>query len=158
MMTADLALVLLINRTSVFTQSNASAYMTYLEYTHVSAPSLGRTQDINRSIAVRIADNSAVMRDLLQGAERTGQAFPLVASFDAFSDFSFSYYAFGKRADINVRQGRPLVFSTPSSDPNVTAVVAYNSFWAAHYASDSTDKAFHIVIEPTRLCNRGSTL
>ena len=72
MMTADLAFALLMNRTSAYYQANPPVYMTYDEHTHVSAPTLGRTQDIDRSIAVRVADNVAVMRDLPNGGERTG--------------------------------------------------------------------------------------
>lgn len=80
-MTADLALALLINRASAFYDANPPVYMTYIEQTHVSAPTLGRAQDINRSIAVRVADNLAVMKDLPNGSERVGQAFPIVAYF-----------------------------------------------------------------------------
>jgi hypothetical protein len=150
MMTADLALMLLINRTSAFYVANAPAYMTYTEHTHISAPTMGRSQDINRSVAVRVADNFAVMHDLPEGAQRTGQAFPVIAYFDPFSTmFSYSYFAGLKRIDINVRQGRPLAFSTPAPDPSVNAIVPYDSFWAAHFAPDSTDTALHVVIEPT---------
>lgn len=149
MMTADLALMLLINRTSAFFEANPPAYMTYTEYTHVSAPSLGRTQDVDRSVEVRIGDNVAVMHDLPHGAERTGQAFPVVAYFDPFSDFSYNYYAFLKRVDISVRQGRPWAFPMPAADPSVTEVVPYDRFWAAHFAPDSTETGLHIMIEPT---------
>ncbi|HTA53347.1 MAG TPA: hypothetical protein VK755_01275 [Candidatus Acidoferrales bacterium] len=147
MMTADLALMLLINRTSGFYVANAPAYMTYTEHTHVSA--LGRSQDINRAVAVRVADNFAVMQDLPEGAQRTGQAFPVMAYFDPFSEFSYSYFAGLKRVDVSVRQGRPWAFPTPAPDAGVNAIVSYNSFWAAHFAPDSTDTALHIVIEPT---------
>ena len=57
MTTADLALALLINRTSAYYAANPPTYMTYTEHTHVNAPTLGRSQDIDRSIAVRVADN-----------------------------------------------------------------------------------------------------
>jgi hypothetical protein len=147
MMTADLSLMLLINRTSSFYVANAPTYMTYTEHTHVSG--LGRSQDINRSVAVRVADNFAVMQDLPQGAQRTGQAFPVIAYFDPFSDFSYSYFAGLKRVDVAVRQGRPWAFSTPPPDSSVNAVVFYSSLWAAHFAPDSTDAALHVLIDPT---------
>ena len=38
MMTADLALALLINRTSAFYDANPPVYMTYTEHTRVTAP------------------------------------------------------------------------------------------------------------------------
>jgi hypothetical protein len=155
MMTADLAFAILVNRTTAFFQANPPVYMTYTERTHVSAATLGRSQDINRSVAVRVADDFAVMQDLPQGAQRTGQAFPVVAYFDPLSAFSYSYFANLKRVDITVEQGRPYVFATPAPDPSVNAVVPYSSYWAARYAADSTDSALHLLIEPTPRIKQG---
>ncbi len=149
MMTADLALALLINRTSAFYQANPPVYMTYVEHTHVSAPSIGRSQDINRSIAVRIADDAAVMKDLPNGEQRTGQAFPIVAYFDPLSNFKFSYFANLKVVNITLQRGTPFFLTIPGPDPGVNVVVPYNSYWAARYASDSTDDALHLLIDPT---------
>ena len=149
MIPADLALALLINRTTEYYQANPPVYMTYNELTHVTAPSLGRTQEINRSIKVRVADDYAVMKDLPNGGERLGQAFPIVAYFDPLSAFGFSWFANLKRVDINLQRGRPLVLATPEPDPDVNVVVPYNSFWAARYAPDSTDDAIHLLIDPT---------
>jgi hypothetical protein len=149
MMTADLAFALLINRTSAYYQANPPVYMTYVENTHVSAPSLGRAQDINRSIAVRVADDFAVMQDLPNGSQRSGQAFPIVAYFDPFSTFRFGYFANLKRVDITLQRGTPYVFPIPPPDASVNVVVPYNSFWAARYAPDSTDSALHLLIDPT---------
>lgn len=149
MMTADLALAMLINRAGESYQANPPLYMTYTEDTHISAPSLGRAQNINRSVSVRVADDFAVMQDLPAGAQRTGQAFPFAPYFDAFSGFSYSYYAGPKRVDINVHQGRLYFFPLPEPDPSVNVVVPYNSYWAASYAPDSTDAALHVLIDPT---------
>jgi hypothetical protein len=149
MMTADLALAMLINRTSEFYQADPPAYMTYVEHTHVSAPSLGRAQDIDRSIAVRIADNYAVMKDLPNGEWRTGEAFPIVAYFDPISNFKFSYFANLKRVDITLDRGAPFFLDIPAPDTSVNVVVPYNSYWAARYANDSTDTALHLLIDPT---------
>ncbi len=149
MLPPDLAFALLINQTTAAYQADPPVYMTYTERTHVSVASLGRTQDINRSIAVRVADDYAVMKDLPNGGERTGQAFPIVAYFDPLSSFGFSWFANLKRVDITLDRGRPLVLSTPQPDPSVDAVVAYNSNWAARYAPDSTPDAVHLLIDPT---------
>jgi hypothetical protein len=128
MMTADLAFAMLINRTSAFYQANPPLYMTYVEHTHVSAPSLGRAQDIDRSIAVRIADDFAVMKDLPNGEWRTGQAFPIVAYFDPLlSDFRFRYFANLKRVDITLQRSAPGSLPIPQPDPSVNVVVPYNS-------------------------------
>ncbi len=155
MMTADLAFALLINRTSAFYQAHPPIYMTYVEHTHVSAPTLGRAQDIDRSIAVRVADDVAVMKDLPNGGQRTGQAFPIVAYFDPLSNFKFGYFANLKRVDITLQRGAPFYLTIPDADPNVNAVVPYNSYWAARYANDSTDTALHLLIEPTPRVQQG---
>jgi hypothetical protein len=149
MMTADLAFAILINRTSAYYQSSPPAYMTYTEHTHVSAPTLGRTQDIDRSIAVRVADNFAAMKDLPNGEWRTGEAFPIISYFDPLSSFRFSWFANLKRVDIALDRGAPFYFRIPDPDPSVNAVVPYNSYWAARYAPDSTDAALHLLIDPT---------
>src|ERR1700761_8890818 len=91
MMTPDLALALLINRTSAYYDAHPPGYMTYVERTHVRAQGIGRTQDIDRSVAVRVADNYAAMKDLPNGEQRVGQAFPIIPYFDPISAFSFSY-------------------------------------------------------------------
>jgi hypothetical protein len=149
MMTADLSLALLINRTSDFYQKSPPAYMTYTEHTHVSAPTLGRAQDIDRSVAVRVADNFAVMKDLPNGSERTGEAFPIASYFDPISNFKFSYFANLKNVNITLQQGLPFYFRIPQPDPSVNVVVPYNSYWAARYAPDSTETALHLLIDPT---------
>ena len=149
MIPADLAFAILIDRTSDFYQANPPTYMTYTERTHVTAPSLGRAQDINRSVAVRVADNFAVMRDLPNGGPRTGQAFPIIAYFDPLSAFQFSYFANLKRVDITIQRGQPIVLQTPPPDPGVNVVVAYNSFWNSRYAPDSSEAAIHLLIDPT---------
>lgn len=149
MIPADLAFAILINRTSDYYRANPPQYMTYTERTHVTAPSLGRAQDINRSVAVRVADNFAVMRDLPDGGTRTGQAFPIIAYFDPLSAFQFSYFANLKRVDITLQRGQPLYLATPPPDPSVDVVVPYNSYWNARYAADSTQAAIHLLIDPT---------
>ncbi len=149
MMSADLAFALLINRTSASFAASPPAYMTYVEQTHVSAPALGRTQEINRSVAVRVADDLAVMKDLPDGSERTGQAFPIIAYFDPISNFKFSYFANLKRVDITLERGAPFSLAIPAPDPAVNVVVPYNSYWAARYAPDSSDTAVHFLLEPT---------
>lgn len=155
MMTPDLALALLINRATAYYDANQPAYMTYVEHTHVNAPSLGRTQDIDRSVAVRVADNYAVMQDLPNGSQRVGQAFPIIPYFDPISAFGFSYFANLKRVDITLQRGAPLTLPIPGPDPSVDVVVPYNSYWAARYASDSTDAALHLLVDPTPRVKQG---
>ena len=79
------------------------------------------------------------MKDLPNGGGVPARRFPIVAYFDPFSNFKFSYFANLKRVDITLDRGAPFFFSIPAPDPNVNVVVPYNSYWAARYAPDSTD-------------------
>lgn len=144
---ADLALAALINRAAAVYSTTKPTYITYVERTHVTGD--GRTEDIDRSVAVRVADNFAIMHDLPQGATRTGPAFPVIPFFDPFSTFRFSYFANLKRIDISFHPGQPYTFRLPAADPNVDAVVPYISEYAPRYAADSTPAALHFLIDPT---------
>ncbi len=149
MISADVALANLMNRTAQAYVQNAPAYIVYREHTYVGAASLGRAQDIDRFVQVRQADNYAVMQDLPQGAERTGQAFPIIPYFDPFTQFTFSWFANLKRVDITLQRSPPGLWQLPQADASVDAVVPYFSFWAPSYASDSTQTRVHILISPT---------
>lgn len=154
MISADLALALLINRTGAAYAAAPPTYISYTERALISAPSLNRTQEIDRSVVVRNADNFAVMQDLPAGAERTGQAFPIIPYFDPFSSFGFSYYANLKLVTITLSRADPWTFPIPTPDPTVDVVVPYNSYWAVRYADDSTQTAVHLQIDPTsRIAN-----
>ena len=149
MIPADVAFALLINRTTDYYKAHQPLYMTYTERTQMSAPSMGRSQNINRSVSVRVADDLAVMKDLPNGGERTGQAFPIIAEWDPFSVFSLGWFANLKRVDVDLKRGEPIVLPTPEPDPTVNMVVPYNSYWAARYAPDSSDDALHLLIDPS---------
>lgn len=156
MQSADLAFALLINRTAQFYETNPPTYMTYREYTHVTAPALGRAEDINRSIEVRNADDFAVMRDLPGGEERTGQAFPIIAYFDPFSWYGFGWFANLKRVDITLQRRSPITIAIPAPDQSVNDVIFYFSRLYVQYAPDSTDNALHLLISPTPRMQPGS--
>ncbi len=143
----DLALATLINRAGSVYVSNAPAYITYNEHTHVEGG--GRSEDIDRAVSVRVADNFAVMQDLPNGAVRTGSAFPVIPFFDPFSTFRFSYFANLKKIDITFDPGKPYYFKLPDSDASVDVVVPYISEFAPRYAPDSTPDALHLLVDPT---------
>jgi hypothetical protein len=150
MVGADLALAALINRCATVYDTAMPQYITFHEHTHITVSAFGgRIKDIDRAIAVRVADDYAVMQDLPQGATRTGSAFPVIPFFDPFSSFRFSYFANMTKLDINFVPGAPFQLQFPAPDPNVDVVVPYISEWAPHYASDSTDDAVHLLIDPT---------
>ncbi|HEY5340369.1 MAG TPA: hypothetical protein VIK27_05020, partial [Candidatus Aquilonibacter sp.] len=134
-------------------RSHAPAYITYRESTHVDGAN--RSEDINRAVAVRVADDYAVMQDLPQGARRTGPAFPVIPFFDPFSTFAFSYFANLHKIDITFDPGAPYYFPIPPVDPTVDAVVPYMSEFDPRYAPDSTDDALHVLIDPTSRTGSG---
>jgi len=148
MIGADVALAALINRAATAYLTAPPAYMTFRESTHIEGAS--RAEDINRYVAVRVADDYAVMQDLPEGAQRTGPAFPVIPYFDPFSSFQFSYFANLKKIDITFDPGAPFQLPPPPVDPSVDVVVPYFTVWAPHYAPDSTDDALHLLIDPTR--------
>jgi hypothetical protein len=156
MVSADVALANLMNRTATAYVQNAPAFIVYREHTHVGAASLGRTQDIDRAVKVRQADNYAVMQDLPQGAERTGQAFPIIPYFDPFSQFSFSWFANLKRVDITIERMPPGLLPLPPPDPGADVLIPYFSFWSPSYAPDSTPARTHILIATTPAYPAGS--
>ena len=147
MIGADAALAALINRAATAYLTSAPPYITFRETTHVEGAS--RAEDINRYVAVRVADDYAVMRDLPQRRAAEGPAFPVIPFFDPFSSFQFSYFANFKKIDITFDPGQPFQLSPPPADPSVDAVVVYFSEWAPRYAPDSTDAAMHLLISPT---------
>jgi hypothetical protein len=155
MLPADVALVQLINRTATAYVANPPAYITYREMTHVTS-STGATRDINRFVAVRQADNYAVMQDLPQGAQRTGQAFPIIPYFDPLGQaFTFGWFANLKRIDISLDRKPVGLWPVPQPDPGVNVVVPYASFWVPSYLPDSTESRLHLRILPTAAYGTG---
>jgi hypothetical protein len=147
MIGADAAFAALMNRAAAAYLAAPPAYMTYRETTHVEGAN--RSEDVNRYVAVRVADDFAVMQDLPNGATRTGTAFPVIPYFDPFSSFQFSYFANLKRLDITFDPGKPFQIPPPPDDTSVNVVLPYFSEYAPRFAPDSTDTAVHLVIDPT---------
>ncbi len=154
MVSADVALVNMMNRTASAYVQNAPVFIVYRERTHVTA-SIGRAQEIDRTVKVRQADNYAVMQDLPQGGERTGQAFPIIPYFDPFSNFTYSWFANLKSVDITLNRTAPSVWPLPAGDPIADLVVPYISFWAPSYAADSAPSRLHFRILPTPALTSG---
>lgn len=151
MISADQALMELQNRTAAAYVQSAPAFITYREVTHARAPSLGRSQDINRYVAVRQTDDFAVMRDLPQGMERTGKAFPIIPYFDPLSQWSFNWFANLKNVVIDLTRYPVGQWMMPKTEPDATMNVAYFSFWNPTYFPDSTEARLHLSVMPTPL-------
>lgn len=149
MIPADQAFIDVWNRTAVAYTQDPPAFITYDEYTHASAPSLGRSQDINRSVQVRQADNFAVMRDLPNGGERTGKAFPIIPYFDPFSSWSYSWFANLKNVNIDLIRYPVGTIVEPPPDPSATFNLTYLVIWYPSYFPDSAPGAEHLKVLPT---------
>jgi hypothetical protein len=155
MLPPDLAFAQYINQTSAAYTQHVPPYMTYRSQVHISVPRFNRTLDINRSVQVRVKDDSAVMQDLPSGATRTGQAFPIIAFFSPFQNFGFSYPAFMTGGHINrdfaitMTFGNTWNFAPPKADPTVDATVFYSPYFDPSYASDSTETSPHLTIAPS---------
>ncbi|HET7815221.1 MAG TPA: hypothetical protein VFL13_12725 [Candidatus Baltobacteraceae bacterium] len=147
MISADQALITIWNRTSAAYASNAPVYITYDEYTHATA-TIGQQRDVNRHVAVRQADNFAVMRDLPDGGERSGQAFPFIPYFDPLSNFSYSWRApNAKILIIDLARPAPGYISMPAPDPNATMSLPYFTTLVPTYLPDTTQDKIHLRVE-----------
>ncbi|MFN2527512.1 MAG: hypothetical protein ABR584_02210 [Candidatus Baltobacteraceae bacterium] len=155
MLPPDLAFAQYVNQTSAAYTQHVPAYMTYRSAVHISVPRFNRTLDINRSVRVRVKDDSAIMQDLPSGAERMGQAFPIIAFFSPFQNFGFSYPAFMTGGHINrdfkitMKFGGSWSYAPPKSDTAVDATVFYIPYFMPSYASDATDANPHLNIMPS---------
>src|SRR5215472_12946017 len=69
----------------------APPYVTYHVSTHASAPSLHRTKDVYRDVAVRTKDDVAIVQDLPKGANVVTHGFPITPVFDALSYFTLTW-------------------------------------------------------------------
>jgi len=148
MISPDIALAQLVNATAKAYAQNAPTYIAYREHTHiVGSGTIRQERDINRYVVVRQSDNAAVMRDLPNGGESQGQAFPIIPYFNPFTAFSFSYFANLKQITITLTRAAPFTFSLPVASKDVDATVFYIPFWKPSYAPGSSDAAPHLMIE-----------
>lgn len=134
--------------------------MTYRVATHVSAPALGKSRDVIRGVAVRTADDVAVLQDLPRGANALGHGFPITPAFDALSYFTLSWKV-GAHMDFSayVHDITPLRYSdAPSGQADV--VVLRLRQYRAEYASDSSDAAdgrTHVALVPYDFVRHAAT-
>jgi hypothetical protein len=150
MVPPDIALAQLVNATAKAYVQNAPPYITYREHTHITGTgTIRQERDINRFVQVRQSDNVAVMRDLPNGGETQGQAFPIIPYFNPFTAFSFSYFANLKQITITLTRAAAFTFELPAPAKDVDSTVFYIPFWKPSYAAGSTDAAPHFSIELT---------
>jgi hypothetical protein len=119
--------------------AQAPPFVTYRVVTHVSAPSLGKTRDVARDVAVRTKDDVAVIQDLPQGANALSHGFPVTPVFDALSYFQLSWKV-GMHTEVSsyVHDVKPLVYQNVGHDDADVVVVSLRQY-KAEYAADSSD-------------------
>jgi hypothetical protein len=125
--------------TAAAVYAQAPPFVTYRVATHVSAPSLGKNRDVIRDVAVRTADDLAVIQDLPQGANVLSHGFPVTPVFDALSYFQLSWKV-GYHTEVSsyVHDVQPISYPTISHE-GATVVVVNLKQYRATYADDSSD-------------------
>ncbi|SRR5579875_439834 len=143
------------------------AYVTYVVHTHVEAPSVGQSVDVNRRVMVRSSDDRAVIKDLPSGGVTIGNSFPISPTFDALSYFRLET-AIGWHKQLSSRiigpSGKgpiiPLQFQTVVHNPNDVIVTSLRFYYPkfAPDSSDAPDGRMHITMQalPTLTNNNKS--
>ena len=131
--------------------AKAPPFVTYRVMTHVSAPSLGKERDVDRSVMVRTRDDLAVIQDLPRGANVLGHGFPVTPSFDALSYFTLSWRV-GAHTEVSasVHDVTPLTYPDADRSQSDVVVVRLRQY-KAEYATDSSDAPdgkTHITLVP----------
>ncbi|GAC1654265.1 MAG: hypothetical protein NVS9B12_04770 [Vulcanimicrobiaceae bacterium] len=149
MLPPDLALAQYFNATTQAYISQAPAYMTYRERTHINAsgPLIKSEREIDRTIMLRQRDNYAVMQDLPGGGTTFGQAFPIIPYFDPLSNFVFGYYGNLKALNRTLTRQDPGYLPLPAADAGVDSMLYYLSFWAPSYLPGSTESAPRFTVQ-----------
>jgi len=129
----------------------APPYVTYHVSTHAVAPSLHRTKDVFRDVAVRTRDDVAIVQDLPRGANVVSHGFPLTPVFDALSYFTLTWKV-GAHGEFSsyVHDVTPLTYDEhPNSTADVVVVRlrAYKVEFAAD-SSDAPDGKTHLALTP----------
>jgi hypothetical protein len=150
MLTPDLAFQRCANTAAAYVEK-APPYVTYRVVTHVSAPSAGRSRDVQRAISVRTKDDLAVIQDLPFGRNQLGRGFPITPAFDALSAFTLSW-KIGAHFDMTsyVHDVTPLHYADDPKSSADVVVVRLRQYRAAYAddSSDAPDGKTHITLQP----------
>lgn len=143
------------------------AYVTYVAHTHIEAPSVGQSVEVDRRVMVRSSDDRAIVKDLPNGGVTVANSFPISPTFDALSYFRLET-AIGWHKRLSSRivgpDGKgsiiPLQFQNVQHNDNDVVVTALR-FYYPKFASDSSDAPdgrMHIVMQalPTLTNNNKS--
>ena len=136
-------------------------YVAYRVDVTVDIPALKDHRVISRAVEARTSDDAAVLQDLPAGQNQLGQSFPLSPTFDALSYFRLDFHLGDPIRRHNplsaVKIIAPLEFKDPvAANPNANVVATTLRNYYAHYASDSTDRIAHIVMDPLQALTRNN--
>ncbi len=144
---------------------NAPAYVVYRERARVRVPSLNRTNDVNRRVAVRTqkpdVKERAVAQDLPRGARTVlDHAFPLSPTFDAISYFRiYGGATLHSALEAYVEDVKPLTFAENAPASRADVVVQSLKYYYPKYADDSETAAqpnIHILLSPLPTLTNGN--
>lgn len=131
------------------------AYVTYVTHTHIEAPSVHQSLNIDRLVTVRSADDVAILKDLPNGGQSMAPSFPISPTFDALAYFRLNTNAtWHKRifANITGPEGSgsivPITFKDPKPSENEVIVTTLRYYYPkfAPDSSDAPDGHMHIVM------------
>lgn len=119
---------------------------------HLTIPSMNKERVIERSVQERSSDDLSVLQDLPRGQNQIAEAFPIPPTFNALSEFELSWHADRHLTlQINIKEGRPWTFADITKSAGADVVAVGLRYFAAHYASDSSDApdgVTHITMRP----------
>jgi len=121
------------------------AYVTYVTHTHIEVQSARQSLNVDRLVAVRSADDVAILKDLPNGGQSMAPAFPISPTFDALAYFRLNTNANWHKqifASITGPNGTgpivPITFKDPKPSDNEVVVTSLR-FYYPKFASDSSD-------------------
>lgn len=141
------------------------AYVTYVTHTHITAPSMNQSVDINRAVMTRSSDGLAILQDLPKGANTVAPAFPISPTFDALSYFRLSFsVGWHRRLFTNLTGPEgdgpivPIFFQNVAHAANDVVVTSLRYYYPkfAPDSSDAPDGRTHITMQPLQTLTRGN--
>ncbi|MGA3038581.1 MAG: hypothetical protein ABSE64_13965 [Vulcanimicrobiaceae bacterium] len=143
------------------------AYVTYVTHTHIEAPSMHQSLKIDRLVSVRSADDAAILKDLPDGGQSMGRAFPISPTFDALAYFRLNTNVNWHKqitTSITGPDGSgsiiPITFKDPKPSDNEVVVTSLRFYYPkfAPDSSDAPDGHMHITMTalPTLTNGNGS--
>jgi hypothetical protein len=164
-LTADVAFQQAANAAAA-AYASRPAYVTYVTRTHISAPSMNQSVDINRAVMTRSSDNVAILQDLPNGAQTVAPAFPISPTFDALSYFRLTFsVGWHKRLFTNLTGPNgngpiiPITFQNVAHSEGDVVVTSLRYYYPKFSpdSSDAPDGRTHLVLQALRTLTIGNS-